>query len=65
MPEALMSVIIFAPGQFFNTFFDKLAGGKKLKNQIISGMLSSEIRQSWQKELQEFKQMREFYLLYD
>jgi uncharacterized protein YbbC (DUF1343 family) len=50
---------------FFNTFFDKLAGGKKLKNQIISGMLSSEIRQSWQKDLQEFKQMREFYLLYD
>lgn len=50
---------------FFNTFFDKLAGGKKLKNQIISGMLLSEIRQSWQKDLQEFKQMREFYLLYD
>ena len=25
MPEALMSAIIFAPGQFFKTFFDKRA----------------------------------------
>lgn len=49
---------------FFNNFFDKLAGGNTLREQIVSGKSSEEIRQSWQKGLQEFKEMREPYLLY-
>jgi uncharacterized protein YbbC (DUF1343 family) len=49
---------------FFNNFFAKLAGGNSLKNQIISGKTSHEIRQSWQKGLREFNEMREPYLLY-
>lgn len=49
---------------FFNNFFSKLAGGNSLRDQIMSGKSANEIRQSWQKELQEFNEMREPYLLY-
>jgi uncharacterized protein YbbC (DUF1343 family) len=49
---------------FFNNFFAKLAGGNNLRDQIISGNSANEIRQSWQKGLQEFNEMREPYLLY-
>ena len=49
---------------FFNNFFAKLAGGNNLRDQIITGKSANEIRQSWQKGLQEFKEMREPYLLY-
>jgi uncharacterized protein YbbC (DUF1343 family) len=50
--------------KFFTPFFDKLAGTKTLREQIIAGKTAEEIRQSWQKELNTFKQIREKYLLY-
>lgn len=49
---------------FFTNFFLKLAGTKKLKEQIIAGMSEEEIRASWQNDLSAFKQMRNAYLLY-
>jgi uncharacterized protein YbbC (DUF1343 family) len=49
---------------YFNSFFDKLAGSDKLRNQILSGMTEDEIRQSWQKDLSEFEKIRKKYLLY-
>ncbi|MGB0593427.1 MAG: exo-beta-N-acetylmuramidase NamZ family protein [Flavobacteriales bacterium] len=49
---------------FFNTFFDKLAGGDKLKLSIIDGKSEEEIRQSWSEELLEFELMRNNYLIY-
>ena len=49
---------------FFNDFFDKLAGTNKLRLQIISGKTSTEIKASWQKDLREFKNIRKKYLLY-
>ena len=50
--------------KFFNTFFDKLAGTDKLRLQIIGGKTAKEIKVSWQKGLEEFKEMREEYLIY-
>ena len=45
-------------------FFDKLAGNNKLRKQIEAGMAEKEIRESWQKGLLKFKQIRKKYLLY-
>ncbi|MFQ3332230.1 MAG: hypothetical protein ACI84S_000286 [Thalassomonas sp.] len=50
--------------KFFNNFFDKLAGTDKLRLQIIAGKTAKEIKASWQKGLEDFKEMREEYLLY-
>lgn len=50
--------------KFFNPFFTKLAGTKKLQQQIESGVSENEIRKSWQKDLDAFKKMRKAYLLY-
>jgi uncharacterized protein YbbC (DUF1343 family) len=49
---------------FFNTFFDKLAGTDKLRLQIIGGGTAKEIKVSWQKGLEEFKESRGKYLIY-
>ena len=49
---------------FFNTFFEKLAGGKMLQKQIKAGKTEAQIRKSWEKGLKEFKLIRKKYLLY-
>ena len=49
---------------FFNDFFTKLAGTKKLQQQIETGVSETEIRNSWTKGLEDFKVMRKKYLLY-
>ena len=46
---------------FFNSFFDKLAGTDKLRTQIISGLNEKEIRSSWKTGLKEFKKTRTKY----
>ena len=51
--------------KFFNTFFTKLAGTKKLQAQIENGVSEKEIRASWQKDLEKFKEMRKAYLIYE
>ena len=50
--------------KFFNPFFTKLAGTKKLQQQIESGNSEEQIRKSWEKGLGEFKKMRAKYLIY-
>jgi uncharacterized protein YbbC (DUF1343 family) len=50
---------------FFNNFFDKLAGTDKLRNQILEGKTEEEIRLSWKSGLEEFKKTRKKYLLYE
>ena len=49
---------------FFNDFFTKLAGTKKLQEQINTGVSEAEIRKSWEKGLKAFKEMRKKYLIY-
>lgn len=50
---------------FFNDFFTKLAGTKKLREQIEAGMTEKEIRKTWQEGLEQFKGMRKKYLIYE
>ena len=50
--------------EFFNNFFNTLAGTDKLKKQIIAGMTVREIKASWQEGLEEFKKIRKKYLIY-
>lgn len=49
---------------FFNPYFTKLAGTEELQQQIESAMTETEIRASWQNELEDFQNIREKYLLY-
>ena len=49
---------------FFNNFFNKLAGNRELKEDIIKGKNESEIKKRWEEDLLEFKKIREKYLLY-
>ena len=49
---------------FFNNFFVKLAGTQKLKTQIEKGLPFSEIKKSWQPQLDAFKEIRKLYLIY-
>ena len=50
--------------KFFNPFFKKLAGTRKLQKQIKQGLTEIEIKNSWQKDLTEFKKTRSKYLMY-
>ena len=49
---------------FFTVFFSKLAGTKKLQQQIEQGFSEKEIKKSWQKGLSKFKKTRAKYLIY-
>ncbi len=46
-------------------FFDKLAGGNTLREQIIAGKSEAEIRAGWQEGLAQYREMRKRYLLYE
>nr|WP_255491188.1 DUF1343 domain-containing protein [Dysgonomonas sp. 520] len=53
-------------GKFFSSpqFMDKLAGTDKLRLQILQGKNEKTIRASWATDLEEYKRMRNKYLLY-
>ena len=50
--------------KFFNSFFTKLAGTKKLQQQIEEGLSSDFIKLSWEKGIENFKVTRKKYLMY-
>jgi uncharacterized protein YbbC (DUF1343 family) len=50
--------------RFFNSYFDVLAGGPGLREQIQKGMTAGQIRESWKEGLAKFSKIREKYLLY-
>ncbi|TAF74712.1 MAG: DUF1343 domain-containing protein [Bacteroidetes bacterium] len=50
--------------KFFNSFFDKLIGNKQVMQQIKDGLSESEIKKTWQNDLEKYKLMRRKYLLY-
>lgn len=50
--------------EYFNNFFDKLAGNSDLRQKIRDGLTAEEIKQSWQADLDEFKEIRKKYLMY-
>ncbi|HAT65890.1 MAG TPA: DUF1343 domain-containing protein [Flavobacteriaceae bacterium] len=51
---------------FFNTKnFTAHAGTTKLQKQIEAGLSMKEIRESWQRDLEQFKKVRKKYLIYE
>lgn len=50
--------------KFFNSYFDVLAGGPILREQIRKGMTAQQIRATWKEGLEKFGKIREKYLLY-
>ena len=50
--------------KFFTPYFDVLAGGPILREQIQKGMTAKQIRATWQEGLKKFGVIREKYLLY-
>ncbi len=50
--------------KFFNSFFDKLIGNSLLRQQITEGLSEKDIRNSWQKELENYTLIRNKYLIY-
>jgi hypothetical protein len=53
-----------AKDKFFTPYFDVLAGGPVLREQIQKGMTSQQIRASWKEGLKKFAKIRGKYLLY-
>ena len=49
---------------FFTSYFDRLAAGPALREQIRKGMSSEEIRSTWKEGLERFGKIRAKYLLY-
>ena len=50
--------------EFFNSFFERLAGNKVLRQQIKDGLTEDQIRSTWQADLDVYKKMRQKYVLY-
>ncbi len=50
--------------EFFNNFFNKLAGNSSLQEMIKNGNSEYEIKKSWKPGLVKFLEMRKKYLLY-
>ena len=50
--------------KFFTPFFDKLAGGPRLREQVEAGMSEEAIRATWKEGLDHFSSTRAKYLLY-
>jgi uncharacterized protein YbbC (DUF1343 family) len=50
--------------KFFTKYFDTLAGGPALREMIIKGMTSDQIRETWKEGLAKYGKLREKYLLY-
>ncbi|MWW26593.1 exo-beta-N-acetylmuramidase NamZ family protein [Algibacter lectus] len=51
--------------EFFNSFFTKLAGTKKLQQQIESGLSANQIKATWKTGLDAFAKTRSKYLMYE
>lgn len=48
-----------------NNFFEKLAGTDALRAQLQAGKTAEEISESWKNGVEEFRMIRENYLIYD
>ncbi len=49
---------------FFTNYFNTLAGTDEVKNMILAGKSAAEITSSWELELNNYKKLREKYLIY-
>ncbi|MFT5479616.1 MAG: hypothetical protein ACI9NN_000574, partial [Bacteroidia bacterium] len=51
-------------GEYFKSFFTKLAGTPELQKQIEAGKSQNDIYASWAPGIRDFKIVRKKYLLY-
>ena len=51
--------------KFFRSGFYRLAGTKKLENQIKAGMSAEEIKSTWKKDIESYMIIRNKYMLYN
>jgi uncharacterized protein YbbC (DUF1343 family) len=65
--EWLLFAYTNIPGEleFFNSFFNRLAGNDQLRKNIEKGMTIAGITESWKEDIDQFKKIRRKYLLYD
>ena len=49
---------------FFNSYFVKLSGNENLKNNIVLGKSSYDIKKEWREGIDTFKKLRKKYFLY-
>ncbi len=61
----LISAYKQQPKDFFNSFFEKLAGTNELRKQLENGLSVEEIRASWKEDLKRFIVLRSRYLVYE
>ena len=52
-------------GDYFISYFEKLAGTSELRKQINNGLGEDEIRKTWQQGIDDFLKIRSKYLLYE
>jgi len=70
-PEINLNLVIDAYNEFpdkekfFTPYFDVLAAGPALREQIQKGMTAEEIRATWKEGLEKYSQIRVKYLLYE
>lgn len=50
--------------EYFNNYFNKLAGNSRLMEKIQAGWTEAEIRELWKEDLADYGKLREKYLLY-
>ena len=46
-------------------WIDKLSGSDELRNMVEEGYSAEEIKASWQEDVEQFKELRREYLLYE
>jgi uncharacterized protein YbbC (DUF1343 family) len=51
--------------EFFNSFFVRLSGDKRIQTAIAAGKPEAEIRNLWKPDVETFKKIRKKYLLYE
>ena len=49
---------------FFKKGFYRIAGNKRLQKQLAQGMNEQQIRKTWEKDLNKFREIRKKYLIY-
>ena len=70
-PEINLNLVIDAFNEFpdkekfFTPYFDVLAAGPALREQIQKGMTAEEIRATWKEGLEKYAKIRSKYLLYE
>ena len=64
-PDKEKFFLLAKSGKAEDHFFNKLVGNSELMEQVRNGSTESEIRKSWQKDLDAFKLIRKKYLMYN